>query len=77
MEFARLNESLVKERAMTNEKVVPKRAVGRPKKEKVAELLRPTTTPMKPSSKTTKKIRGSYRNWFTPTLWPPIFKVVK
>jgi hypothetical protein len=33
-----------------NEKAMPKRPVGRPKKEKVAELLRPTATPMKPSS---------------------------
>jgi hypothetical protein len=77
MEFACLNKRLDKERAMENEKVVPKRPMGRPKKEKVAELLRPIATPMKPSSKKTKKVRGHYHNWFTPTLWPPIFKAIK
>jgi hypothetical protein len=77
MEFACLNKRLDKERATANEKAVPKRPVGRPKKEKVAELLRPTATPMKPSSKKTKKVRGHYHNWFTPTLWPPTFKAVK
>jgi hypothetical protein len=53
MEFACLNKRLDKERATANEKAVPKRPVGRPKKEKVAELLRPTATPMKQSSKKT------------------------
>jgi hypothetical protein len=77
MEFAHLNERLDKECAMTNEKAVPKRPVGRSKKETVAELLRPTAAPMKPSSKMTKKVRVYYCNWFTPTLWPPIFKAVK
>ena len=77
MEFACLNKRLDKERATANEKAVPKRLVGRPKKEKVVELLRPTAMSMKPSSKKTKKIRGHYYNWFTPTLWPPIFKAVK
>jgi hypothetical protein len=56
MEFACLNKRLDKEHAMANEKAVPKRLVGRPKKEKVAELLRPTAAPMKPSSKKTKRL---------------------
>jgi hypothetical protein len=77
MEFACLNKRLDKERATANEKAVPKRHVGRPKKEKVVELLRPTAMPMKPLSKKTKKVRGHYHNWFTPTLWPPIFKAIK
>ena len=76
-EFASLNERLEKERTMAKEKEIPKRLVGRPKKDKVAEFLRPTAIPMKPSSNNLKKVRGHYHNWFTPTLWPPIFTAVK
>ena len=32
---------------------------------------------MNPANNTRKKVRGSYQNWFTPTLWPPIFTAVK
>jgi hypothetical protein len=31
---------------------------------------------MKPNIKPTR-VRASYTNWFTPTLWPPIYKDVK
>jgi hypothetical protein len=49
---------------MAKKKEIPKRPVGRPKKDKVAELLTPTTIPMKPASNNFKKVRGSYHNWF-------------
>jgi hypothetical protein len=58
MEFVCLNKKMDKEHTMANEKAVPKRSVGRSKKEKAAELLRPTAASMKPSSKKTKKVRG-------------------
>jgi hypothetical protein len=73
-EFANLDTRLEKEHAIAKEKEIIKRPVGRPRKEQVVELLRPTSLPMKP---TRKKVRGHYHNWFTPTLWPPIFVVVK
>jgi hypothetical protein len=75
-EFANLHERLENERANTKEEIT-KRPVGRPKKEKVAELLHPIVVPMKPASKSTKKVRGHYQNWFTPKLWLPIFIAVK
>jgi hypothetical protein len=76
-EFANLDTRLEKEHAIAKEKEIIKRPVGRPRKEKVAELLRPTSIPMKPANNARKKIRGSYQNWFTPILWPPIFTAVK
>jgi hypothetical protein len=75
-EFATLHEWLENERANAKEEIV-KRPVGRPKKEKVVELLCPIAVPMKPTSKITKKVKDHYRNWFTPKLWPPIFTAVK
>ena len=39
-------------------------------------LLKPKVEMMKLSYQA-KKVKGSYTNWFTPTLWPPIYKVVK
>ena len=39
-------------------------------------LMKPKVERMKPIIKP-KKVRGSYTNWFTPTLWPPIYKAVK
>jgi ferric iron reductase protein FhuF len=51
--------------------------VGRPSKEKVAELLQPTSIPMKPTANSRKKVIGPYQNWFNPILWPPIFTTVK
>ena len=39
-------------------------------------LTKPKVERMKPIIKP-KKVRGSYTNWFTPTLWPPIYKAVK
>jgi hypothetical protein len=50
------------------------RAVGRPKKDKGAVLHRPSLEPMK---KSRNKVRKKYFNWFTPQLWPPIFRVVQ
>ena len=71
-DFETLHERLEEEHALS--KVVFKRPVGRPKKELKAMLLKPKVEPMK---KTTKKVRGPYTNWFTPTLWPPIFAAMK
>jgi hypothetical protein len=76
-EFASLNERLEKECAMAKEKEISNRPVGRPKKDKAAKLLRHIAIPMKLASNNMKKDRGSYHNWFTPNLWPPIFIVMK
>ena len=53
-----------------------KRPVGRPKKEMEVVLL-PTKveTPVKSSSKSSRS-RGTYMNWFVPSLWDPIFATV-
>jgi hypothetical protein len=45
-DFANLHERLENERANAKEEIT-KRPVGRPKKEKVAELLHPIAVPMK------------------------------
>jgi hypothetical protein len=66
-----------KEFAMAKEKEISNRPVGRPKKDKAAKLLRHIAIPMKLASNNMKKDRGSYHNWFTPNLWPPIFIVMK
>lgn len=54
-----------------------KRLVRRPRKEKVAELLQPTSILVKPTANSRKKVIGLYQNWFNPILWPPSFTTVK
>jgi hypothetical protein len=72
-EFASLNTRLELEEALAKEEVV-KRPVGRPKKDKETVLHHPNLEPMK---KSRSKVRRKYFNWFTPQLWPPIFRVVQ
>ena len=70
LEFAVLNNKLEEERSMTKH-ALPKRPVGRPMKDKTTSFLKPKVERMKPL---VSKPKGSYKNWFTPSLWPPIFK---
>jgi hypothetical protein len=67
-EFAALNERLEEEQLRPKNETF-KRPVGRPRLERQIVSLKPN---MKPT-----RVRGSYTNWFTPTLWPPIYKNVK
>lgn len=56
------------------EKEIFKRLVGRPKKGTKAVLFKPKIK----SIPSTKKVRGSYTNWFTPSFWPPpIYATIK
>jgi hypothetical protein len=73
-EFAALNERLEEQLRPKNETF--KWPVGRPRLERQTVLLKPKVEKMKPNIKPTR-VRGSYTNWFTPTLWPPIYKDVK
>ena len=68
--FATLNERLQEEQSRPKKETF-KRLVGRPWKERQVMLLKPKVERMKPIIKP-KKVRDSYTNWFTPTLWPPI-----
>jgi hypothetical protein len=53
-----------------------KRPVWRPKKEmKVVLLPTKVETPVKSSSKSSRS-RGTYTNWFVPSLWDHIFVIV-
>ena len=70
LEFLVLNDNLEKEQSMTKHGL-PKRLVGRPSKDGMAPFLKPKVERMKPL---VSKPRGSHKNWFTPSLWPPIFK---
>jgi hypothetical protein len=74
-EFVALNERLEEEQQRPKIETF-KRPVGRPRLERQAVLLKPKVEKMKPNIKPTN-VRGPYTNWFTPTLWPPIYKVVK
>jgi hypothetical protein len=74
LEFATLNSKLELECA--KDKEVEKRAVGRPRKELVAVLHTQELKEEEPRSKKAK-VRGSYTNWFVPSLWEPISAVVK
>ncbi len=47
--------------------------MGRPKKNTEAVLFKPKTK----SIASTKNVRGPYTNWFTLSLWPPIYVVMK
>jgi hypothetical protein len=74
LEFATLNSKLELERA--KDKEVEKWVVGRPRKELVAVLHTQELKEEEPRSKKAK-VRGSYTNWFVPSLWEPIFAAVK
>ena len=73
-EFVALNERLLEKQSRPKNEPF-KWLVGKYRKEKQTVLLKPKVERMKPSIKP-KKIRGSHTNWFTPTLRPPIYKVV-
>jgi hypothetical protein len=73
LEFAVLNIKLEEERSMTKQ-TLPKRPVGRLRKDGPASFLKPKVERMKPLI---SKPIGSYKNWFTPSLWPPIFKAMQ
>ena len=73
LEFAVLNNKLEKERSMTKHPL-PKRPVGRPRKDGTTSFLKPKVERMKPLI---SKPRGNYKNWFTPSLWPPTFKAMQ
>jgi hypothetical protein len=68
-----LSERLDRERAMAKKENI-KHPMGRPKKELQAPLLAPKVEPMKPQI---KKPKVRYTNWFSPSLWPPIYTAVK
>jgi hypothetical protein len=64
--------------AVDKEQALPKasaskRSVGRPKKEVHSQLLKPKLE--QPLKKT--KVRGSYTNWFCPSLWHPIHAAMR
>ena len=70
VEFATFNEKLEKEKTMPK---ILKRPVRRPKRNQdVVHLSKATIM-----KKTNKNVRGQYRNWFNPDLWPPIYDAVK
>ena len=73
LEFAVLNNKLEKERSMTKNALL-KRPVGRPMKDATTPFLKPKVKRMKPLI---SKLRASYKNWFTSSLWPPIFKAMQ
>ena len=74
-EFAALNSKLELEKAMKKPEA-EKRPVERPKKEMDVILLSTKLeTPVKSSSKPSMS-RGTYTNWFVPSLWDPIFETV-
>jgi hypothetical protein len=58
LEFVVLNNKLEKERSMTKH-VLPKRLVGRPRKDGTMSFLKPKVEQMKPL---VSKPRGSYKN---------------
>ena len=70
-EFTNLDQRLEVERSKLGKDLL-KRPVGRPKKTEMV-LLKPKVEKMK----RTAKVRGSYTNWFTPVLWPPIFNAMR
>jgi len=68
-----LAEWLEKEQVVPKKKIV-RRPVGRPKRDTQAVLLKPKIESMKALK---KKPKVCYTNWFTPSLWPPMFAAVK
>ena len=73
LDFIVLNNKLKKERSMTKH-ALAKRLVGRPRKDRREPFLKPKVERMKPL---VSKPRGNYKNWYTPSLWPSIFKVMQ
>jgi hypothetical protein len=55
---------------------VVKQPVGRPKKE-IVPILLPTKVNEYHQVKTKTMVKGSYTNWFVPSLWDPIYAVVR
>ena len=70
-EFSSFDEKLEEDRLKPGKEIL-KQPVGRPKKTEMV-LLKPKLEKMKRSG----NVRGSYTNWFTPVLWPPIFNAMK
>ena len=70
LEIAILNDMLEKERSMTKH-ALPKRPVGRPRKDGTTPFLKQKVEQMKPL---VSKPMGNYKNWFTPSFWPLISK---
>ena len=73
LEFAILNDKLEKERSMTKY-ALPKRPMGRPRKDGTTSFLKAKVERMKPL---VSKSRDKYRYWFTPSFWPYIFKAMQ
>ena len=74
-EFAALSERLHEEQSRPKNETF-KRPKGRPRKEGQTMLLKPKVERMKPIIKP-KKVKGSYTDWFTLSLWPPIYNDIK
>jgi hypothetical protein len=55
---------------------IVKRPVGRPKKE-IVPIQLPTKVNEHHQFKTKTMVRGSYTNWFVPSLWDPIYAAVR
>ena len=53
-----------------------KRPVGSPRRTLEATLLTPKVEEEEPTSKKLK-VRDHYTNWFEPSLWDPIYDVVR
>ena len=70
-EFSSLDQRLEEERSKPCKEIL-KRPVVRPKKTEMV-LLKPKLEKMKRLG----NVRGTYTNWFTPILWPPIFNAMK
>ena len=50
---------------------IMKRSVGRPTKEVMDVLFSPNEEEITKASPKKTKLRGSYTNWFLPSLWEP------
>lgn len=74
-DFEALSTKLEVEKAMKSEAV--KRSVGRPKKGVEAVLLAPKEEDIAKAVPNKGKVRGSYTNWFLPSLWELIHAAMK
>ena len=74
-DFDALSMKLEVEKAMKSEAV--KRSVGRPKKDVEALLLTPKEEDITKAVLNKGKVRGSYTNWFLPSLWELIHAAMK
>jgi hypothetical protein len=73
-DFAILSKNLELEKAMEEE--VVKRPVRRPKKQLEAVFHAPMVARSEEPIRK-KKVRGTYTNWFLPSLWGPIQAAMK